>query len=76
MNSFIPREKLGKRARKAQDHRKRILWDGINPVTRKTENKKRYNRKKSPRWYNDDSAGIFISAACCASREMMIHRRA
>ncbi len=59
MNSFIPREKLGKRARKAQDQRKRILWDNVNPVTRKTENKKRYNRKRSPRWYNDDSTGIF-----------------
>ena len=75
MNSFIPREKLGKRARKAQDQRKRILWDDVNPVTRKTENKKRYNRKKSPRWYNDDSTGIFISIASCASREKMTHRR-
>ena len=60
MNRFLPREKMGKREKRALDKAKRTTWDGINPITRKTENKKAYNRKKSPRWYNDDSTGIFV----------------
>ena len=60
MQSFLPREKMSKREKRALDASKRTTWDGVNPVTRKTENKKTYNRKKSPRWYNDDSTGIFV----------------
>jgi len=60
MQSFLPREKMSKREKRALDASKRATWDGINPVNRKTENKKTYNRKKSPRWYNDDSTGIFV----------------
>lgn len=60
MNRFIPREKLGKRAKEVLDRAKRTTWDGINPVTRKIENKKAYARKKSPRWYDDDSTGVFV----------------
>jgi hypothetical protein len=62
MIRFIPREKLSKRAREALDRAKRTSWDGINPVTRKVENKKIYTRKKSPRWYYDESTGIFVIA--------------
>ena len=46
MPKFIPREKLGKKTRRALDAEKRATW-GFSPVTRKVENKKRYNRKKS-----------------------------
>ena len=60
MQPFLPREKMSKRDKRALDEKKRVGWDGINPVTRKTENKKTYNRKRSPRWYNDDSTGIFV----------------
>jgi len=60
MQPFLPREKMSKRDKRTLDEKKRIGWDGINPVTRKTENKKMYNRKRSPRWYNDDSTGIFV----------------
>ena len=58
MKPFLPREKMSKREQRALDTAKRTTWDGINPITRTTENKKTYNRKKSPRWYNDDSTGI------------------
>ena len=51
---------MSKREKRALDTTKRITWEGINPITRTTENKKTYNRKKSPRWYNDDSTGIFF----------------
>lgn len=60
MQPFLPREKMSKRDKRALDEKKRVGWDGINPVTRKIENKKTYNRKRSPRWYNDDSTGIFV----------------
>ena len=60
MKQFLPREKMSKREKRTLDAAKRTDWNGINPVTRTTENKKTYNRKRSPRWYNDDSTGIFI----------------
>ena len=63
MNRFIPREKLGKRAKRALDQSRRQDWQGIVPVTRTIENQKTYNRKKSPRGYNDDSTGIFLIIA-------------
>ena len=47
MPKFIPREKLSKKARRSLDAEKRATW-GFSPVTRKVENKKRYNRKKQP----------------------------
>ena len=46
MPKFIPREKLGKKARRALDAEKRATWS-FSPVTRKVENKKHYDRKKS-----------------------------
>ena len=46
MPKFIPREKLGKKTRRALDAEKRATW-GFSPVTRKVENKKHYDRKKS-----------------------------
>ena len=45
MTRFIPREKLGKKARKALDAQKRTLWQ-TPPVTKRVESKKLYNRKK------------------------------
>ena len=44
MNRFVPREKLGKKARKALDAQRRATWS-FSPTTRKVESKKRYNRK-------------------------------
>ena len=53
MPKFIPREKLGKKARRALDAERRATW-GFSPVTRKVENKKHYDRKKSARAWKDD----------------------
>ena len=44
MDKFIPREKMGKKARKALDTQRRATWS-FSPTTRKVESKKRYNRK-------------------------------
>ncbi|NLI53748.1 MAG: hypothetical protein GX417_05410 [Clostridiales bacterium] len=69
MTKFLTREKMGKRKRRALDRTKHGSWEGVIPVTRTIENKKRYNRKKSPHRYDDDGAGIFIQSAYhCRSR--------
>lgn len=48
MEKFIPYEKLSKKKRKELDAMKRSVW-AINPVTRKPENPKAYNRRKALR---------------------------
>ena len=53
MKKFIPKEKLSKKARKELDSKNRLTWGSVNPVTRKTENKKAYNRKKARREFKN-----------------------
>ena len=54
MDKFIPYEKLSPKKKRETDKEKRGVWYGINPVTRKPENPKAYNRKKVRRdIYND-----------------------
>ena len=64
MPKFIPREKLSKKARRLLDAEKRATWS-FSPVTRKAENKKRYNRKKSAHVWKDD----FGMSAFCLSQD-------
>lgn len=45
MKKFIPREKLSRKAKKEIDRRARAVW-GISPVSRKKEDKTKYNRKR------------------------------
>lgn len=47
MNKFVSKDKLSKKARREIDKAKRNTWGPLNPVTRKTENKKVYDRKKA-----------------------------
>ena len=58
MDRFIPREKLGKKARRGLDARRRAAW-AFSPVTRKVENKKKYSRKEKSRGRTDVDAGFF-----------------
>jgi len=52
---FIPPEKRSKREQKEYHSIKRRDWGGLNPVTRKVENGKAYNRKKSKqRWFEHE----------------------
>ena len=50
MEKFIPYEKLSKKEKRKMDLAKRRTWGDLNPVTRKPENSKAYNRKKSQDW--------------------------
>lgn len=56
MQKFIPREKMSKKARRQLDNTRRQTW-GINPVSRVTKDKKKYDRKALRRI--DDDAGVF-----------------
>lgn len=46
MEKYIPYEKLSKKEKRELNRKKRSSWGCVNPVTRKVESKKVYNRKK------------------------------
>ena len=61
MKKFIPREKLGRKARKQLDSEQRASWT-FSPMTKKVESKKLYNRKrKSHDLYDDYGMGLSIA---------------
>ena len=47
MEKFVPYEKLSKKEKRRMDALRRGTWQGVNPVTRKSENPKAYNRSKA-----------------------------
>ena len=64
MEKFIPYEKLSKKEKRKMDLAKRQTWGELNPVTRKSENSKAYNRNKTRNWKREISRdpipGIFV----------------
>ena len=46
MEKHIPYEKLSKKEKRKLDSSKRNTWGSLNPVTRKPENSRAYNRTK------------------------------
>ena len=53
MEKFIPYEKLSKKKRRERAIARRECWGALNPVTRKPENPKAYNRKKARKWSDE-----------------------
>ena len=53
MERFIPYEKLSKKEKRKLDQAKRQTWGNLNPVTRKPEKSKAYNRRNAQNWEND-----------------------
>ena len=51
MEKFIPYEKLSKKEKRKMDLAKRQTWGELNPVTRKPENSKAYNRNTARTWF-------------------------
>ena len=47
MEKFVPYEKLSKKEKRRLDRAKRQTWGDRNPVTRKPENSRAYNRKRA-----------------------------
>ena len=50
MEKYIPYEKLSKKEKRKIDLAKRQTWGELNPVTRKPESSRAYNRRKSQNW--------------------------
>ncbi|MDO4581792.1 MAG: hypothetical protein Q4B96_04315 [Bacillota bacterium] len=59
MNGNTPFVKLPKKKQRELNHSKRGSWGGLNPVTRKPQNPKAYDRKKARQWKEDDPAVPF-----------------
>ena len=54
MEKFVPYEKLSKKKQKEWNSSRRNTWGNLNPVTRKPENPKAYNRRKARNWKEPD----------------------
>ena len=69
MEKFIPYEKLSKKKRRELDRLRRGSWGGLDPVTRRSENPKAYNRRKARKWDDgsrfvpSDVFGVYSSSA-------------
>jgi hypothetical protein len=50
MEKFIPYEKLSKKEKRKADLARRQTWGALNPTTRKPQNSKAYNRKRTQTW--------------------------
>jgi len=60
MEKFVPYEKLSKKKQRELDAMKRGSWGGLNPVTRKPENPRAYNRRKAQSWKQNSHFEPFI----------------
>jgi len=60
MEKFVPFEKLSKKQQRQLNNQKRKTWGELNPVTRRSDNPKAYNRKKTRNW-SDDARGSVSS---------------
>ena len=60
MERFIPYEKLSKKEKKKLNQAKRQTWGNLNPVTRKPENSKAYNRRKAQNWKKDTLSSALL----------------
>lgn len=65
MEKFIPYEKLSKKEKRKIDKTRRQTWGELNPVTRKPENSKAYNRNKARAWkrdYHEPTSGLVFTS--------------
>ncbi|MDD4511046.1 MAG: hypothetical protein PHY23_09120 [Oscillospiraceae bacterium] len=60
MEKFVPFEKLSKKKQHAYQAAKRGTWGILNPVTRKPEHPKAYNRRKARKWSDDSMTVPFV----------------
>ncbi len=54
MKKLIPLKKQSKAARKEHAASLRGSWEGVKPITRVAESKKRYSRKRMPKPNTDE----------------------
>ena len=58
MQKFIPYEKRSKKEKRKLNQAKRNTWGELNPVTRKPESSRAYNRMKAQNWKKDFSNSV------------------
>ena len=66
MKKFIPYKKLSKKEKRKMDLAKRQTWGELNPVTRRPENSKAYNRNTARDWkreYHEPISGLLFASA-------------
>ena len=59
MEKFIPYEKLSKKEQRRRNAQRRGTWYGLNPVTRKPQNSKAYNRQRARKWSDESITSPF-----------------
>ena len=59
MKAFVPYEKLSKKQKRELDSARRENWGSVNPVSRRVESAKVYNRKKRRIGKGDFDTGAF-----------------
>lgn len=59
MEKFIPYSKLSKKEKRKRNAMRRGTWGALNPVTRKSENPRAYNRRKARKWIDDPLSVLF-----------------
>lgn len=60
MEKFIPYEKLSKKEQRKRNAQRRGGWQGLSPVTRRSENPRAYNRRKAQSWKRDPGSVPFL----------------
>ena len=61
MDKFIPFEKLSKKKQRELNAKRRGSWHGVNPVTRKPNSSRAYNRRKAGSWKTEvQEPAIFL----------------
>jgi hypothetical protein len=70
MEKFIPFEKLSKKEQQKRNAARRGSWYGLNPVTRKPENSRAYNRRKARKWSDDSMTVPFVILSGRGSSEI------
>ena len=61
MKKHVSYDKLSKKKQLKIDKEKRGTWFGINPVTRKPESSRAYNRRKAQDWKKDSGPALFYA---------------
>ena len=60
MVKFVPFEKLSKKEQQKKNAARRGSWNGVNPVTRRPDNPKAYNRQKAQKRMDSDSVSFVL----------------
>ena len=68
MEKFIPYAKLSKKKKRELDKARRGGWGALNPVTRRAENPKAYNRQKARRRSFEEQPGVPFVIECFTKR--------